>query len=283
MPATFLRFTLVSVLFLSFISQAKADCVDTVLLKINPVQCYGLRNGSIEILEVAGGISPFYYSLDGSSYSTRPLFDLLWAGEYVLHVRDSSGCVKKFQLLVPEPDELKVKLSISDTSVVAGEIIQLKATVMPAGSVLTAIQWRPPDMFTAQHQLSQIIRAIKDTDFAIEVTNANGCEARDNLSMVVEKTNLYFPNIFSPGSNQNNYFTLFSGEGVSQIRLLRVYNRAGQLMFEQRDFQPNDPLRGWNGKAAGRLAAAGVYTWAAVVEFADGHQEQFSGNVTLMN
>lgn len=260
----------------------RAGCVDSVHIKVIPVQCNGLRNGVIEIIEIFGGEAPFYFSIDGQTYSTRPIFDLLWAGEYSIFVRDASGCVQEYQILVPEPPEFKVDISITDTSIVAGEWIQMRATVSPAGSTLTAIEWRPPNLFILQNQLLQTVRVSEDTDFAVEVRNTNGCVARDNLFVPVAKTNLYFPNVFAPNSNQNNFFTLFAGEGVARVVRLQVYDRGGNLVFEKHDFLPNDPLKGWNGKWHGRPAPTGVYPWVAQVEFLNGNQRQFAGNVTLI-
>ena len=261
----------------------RADCVDTVLLNITPVQCFGLRNGVIEVTEVIGKNPPYYFSVDGQSFSTRPIFDLLWAGEYVLYVRDATGCVKEFPALVTEPEELQVDLDVNDTSIVAGELFQIKATVYPPETTLSAILWRPPALFPVQHQLVQSVRIADNTDFAIEVRNSNGCIARDNLSVAVEQTNIFFPNAFNPNSNQNNYFTLFAGEGVGRILYLRVYSRGGQLVYENRNFQPNDPLMGWNGKWRNRIAPPGLYIWAASVELLDGTQKNYSGGVALVN
>lgn len=260
----------------------QAGCVDSVHIKVKPVQCYGLRNGVIDITEIFGGQAPFYFSLDGQSYSTRPTFDLLWAGDYNLYVRDSTGCVTILSVLVPQPEELKVKISLLDTATVVGEWVQLKATVYPPGSVLTDIKWRPPALFPTQNQLTQIARFTEDTDVFVEVRSKDGCIARDILTVQVEETNLYFPNVFRPGSEQDNYFTLFAGDGVERVLLLQVFNRNGSMVFEKRNFLPNDPLIGWDGKWHGQLAPAGVYVWAAQVVFLDGKRHRFSGSVTLL-
>jgi hypothetical protein len=278
----FLRLSALFFFLTVFGTALRANCTDSVHVTVRPVQCHGLRNGVIEIKEIFGGVHPFFFSLDGQSYSTRPEFDLLWAGEYVLYVRDSTGCVQTYAVLVPEPEELKVRISVSDTSVVAGESVYVNATVTPPGTALTAINWRPPALFTAPNNLQQYVRLLENTVLAIEVRNADGCIARDQLSMTVEQTSLYFPNVFNPLSNQNNYFTLFAGQGVSHIVSLQVYDRIGNLVFERRNFMPNDPLLGWNGKWRGRLAPSGVYPWVGQVEFADGKHRQYSGNVTLL-
>lgn len=272
---------LLSALSVSF--WASANCVDSVHINVKPVQCFGLRNGVIEVIEVTGQHPPYYFSLDGQTFSTRPVFDLLWAGEYILYVRDSTGCVREFPVLVPEPEELKVDLDVNDAYIVAGEQFQIKATVYPPNSNLTAIQWRPPALFPVQHQLAQLVSIAENTDFAIEVRNTDGCIARDNLTVPVEQATLYVPNAFSPGSNQNNYFTVFSGEGVARVIYLQVYSRGGHLVFENRNFQPNDPLMGWNGKWRSRPAPAGYYIWIAEVEYLDGDRKRMSGGVALVN
>ena len=274
---------LILILLLSVSFWGRANCVDTVLLNVKPVQCFGLRNGMIEVTEVHGYYPPFYFSLDGQTYSTRPVFDLLWAGEYLLHVRDSTGCVRIFPVRVTEPEELKVDLDVNDSSIKAGEQFQIKATVYPSTSQLTAILWRPPALFPDPNHLIQTVSVAEDTDFAIEIRNANGCIARDNLSVAVEQTNLYIPNAFSPGSNQNNYFTPFSGEGIKRVVYLQVYGRGGYLIFENRNFQPNDPLMGWNGKWRNRLAPPGYYLWMAEVEYLDGSRERLKGGVALVH
>lgn len=282
MPNVLLRFTLFFLLFQSSFGALHAGCIDSVHWEVQAVKCNGLRNGVIEIVKVYSEQPPFYYSLDGQSYSTRPVFDLLWAGEYTLYVRDATGCEQVYNVLVPEPEKLQVSLSIDDTSVVAGSWIQVTATVSPSGANLAAISWRPPGLFAVQNKLVQEIRLVEDTDIAIEIRNQNDCIARDNLSITVEQTNVYFPNVFAPGSSQDNYFTLFAGEGVERIALLQVFDRSGSMVYEKRNFYPNDPQSGWNGKWRGRQAPPGVYPWVAKVEFLDGNTRQFSGSVTLI-
>lgn len=283
MPSGFTRLALFLAFFFFTAAIARAGCVDSVHIKIRPVQCHGLRNGAVEVIEVFGGDAPYYFSIDGKSFSTRPVLDLLWAGEYTLYVRDASGCIQQYQVLVPQPEEFRVKLSVNDSSIVAGEWIQIKATVYPAGSAIAAIEWRPPGMFVFQDQLTQAVRVMEDTEFSVEVRNTNECTAFDQLTVPVAQTNLYFPNVFNPRSNQDNYFTLFAGQGVARIVVLQVFDRGGSLVFEKQNFLPNDPLKGWNGKWRGQLAPSGVYPWVAKVEFLNGNQHQYSGNVTLLS
>ncbi len=266
-----------------FICQrAAADCVDSIKWSVDPVQCNGLRNGILHIDSVFGGEPPYYFSLDGQSFSTRPSFDRLAAGAYNLRVKDNTGCTKEWAVLVTEPELLQVKLRTTDTLVVSGALFSLVAEVVP-NVPLQSITWRPPDLFPFPDNLVQTLSIQQNTTFAIEIQNEAGCIARDQVMVNVEETNLYFPNIIKPSSNQDAYFTLFAGEGVLRIGLLQIFSRAGDLVFERTAFSPNDPLKGWNGRANGKTVQTGVYPWRAVIEYLDGQVKHLWGTVTVVN
>lgn len=278
-----LRLLPVAALFLWFQQNAFAACVDSVRLNVTSVQCYGLRNGKIVVDTVFGGEKPFFYSLDGQSFSTNPTLDLLWPGSYTLYVRDASNCVRSWPVVVPEPEELVVHLYADKDTTVAGEPVELKAVVTPEGVAISAIEWRPPSLFPQQDSLMQRAVIAEPTTFAIEVRTADGCIARDQATVEVEKINVYFPNVIKPGSNQDAYFTAFAGEGVARIVTMQVYSRGGGLVFERTDFAPNDPLKGWNGRWQGKYVQPGVYPWTAVVEYVGGKQKRINGTVTVVN
>ncbi len=278
-----LRLFPAALLFVWFQRNAVAGCVDSIRLEVKSVQCYGLRNGVVRVDTVFGGEKPFFYSLDGHSYSTNPTFDHLWPGDYVLYIRDASNCVRQWPVTVTEPEELLVQLFTGKEVITAGESLELKAVVTPEGVSLQAVEWRPPDLFQRQDSLLQSVQISETTTFAVEVQTKNGCIARDQATVVVEKINLYFPNIIKPGSNQDAFFTVFAGEGIRRVVTMQVYSRGGGLVFERRDFAPNDPIKGWNGRWQGKYVQSGVYPWSVVVEYQDGKQELFRGSVTVVN
>lgn len=263
-------------------TESRAGCIDSIHLTVQPVQCYGLRNGEIEVDTVFGGVRPFYFSSDGQSFSTRPVFESLWAGQYVIIVRDATGCIWQTPVYVPEPEELTVKLTASDTLIDAGAQVELKAQTAPDNIALKQVDWRPSSLFNTQNELTQLVQLFETTTIAIEIRDKSDCVARDQVTVNVEHATVYFPNIFRPGSNQNAYFTVYAGEGVARVLSLTVYSRGGGMVFERTDFEPNDPIKGWNGRWRGKYVQPGVYPWLAVVEFLDGTQQQFHGSVTLM-
>lgn len=259
------------------------SCGDSVEVSITPVSCHGLRDGSIRVTLVEGGAPPYHYSIDNQNFTTNPLFERLWAGDYTLWVRDDSGCVWSKNVVLPEPQLLEVKLNVGKTKVKSGEVFQIDVDVLPLGQEVVKITWRAPDVLLLQDVFDQKVSIENTTTFAVEIANSSGCIARDQATVEVERTDIFFPNIFKPGSNQDSYFTAYAGEGVKTVRSLAVYNRWGVKVFENIGFPPSDPFQGWNGRFEGKLAQSGIYLWVAEVEMLDGSLRQLRGDVTLVS
>lgn len=120
--------------------------------------------------------------------------------------------------------------------------------------------------------------------YSLTVLDSNGCWATDDRLVIVTRGRRVFaPNIFAPQSHDGNErFVLYGGPDVDEIALLRVFNRWGTLVFENRNFAPNDTSAGWDGNLRGRPAESSVYIWHAEIRFRDGMTETFRGDVTLV-
>lgn len=111
----------------------------------------------------------------------------------------------------------------------------------------------------------------------------SGCssEAAISVSVKEEARSVYIPNVFSPnGDGFNDVFTVFGGKAVEEIRLLRVFNRWGGLVYEGKEFTPG--TTGWNGDFHEKPMNPGVFVYLAEVLWADGEVELLSGDVTLV-
>ena len=59
-----------------------------------PPTCNGDSNGSITLSSVSGGVAPYTYSIDGSTYQAGLTFTGLANGTYTTYVKDANGCVR---------------------------------------------------------------------------------------------------------------------------------------------------------------------------------------------
>lgn len=101
--------------------------------------------------------------------------------------------------------------------------------------------------------------------------------------VVVNKTRVAMvPTGFSPNGDQTNDRLLVHGQDGTVVRSFRVFDRWGELLFEDADFAVNDKSRGWDGSYRGDASNPGVYVWSLVVEYKDGVKEALSGHTTLI-
>lgn len=167
--------------------------------------------------------------------------------------------------------------------VIAGALAELRARTLPAGFVPANIIWSPAALFPQPQSLVQQVALEETTLFTIEIQNENGCpDTAQWLVRVNRDRHIYAPNAFSPGSAHNGAFTLYGNESVQEIRLLRIFNRWGELVFERHHIPHSDPSAGWDGSFKGRLLTPQVFVWVAEIVFQNGQSQQIEGDTTIV-
>ncbi len=75
---------------------------------INPVSCWGIYDGSVEVVSVGGAVAPFTYAWTGpGTYTgTGNLISSLYSGNYSVVITDDNGCAIVEDTYVTEPDQL---------------------------------------------------------------------------------------------------------------------------------------------------------------------------------
>lgn len=244
--------------------------------------CFGFSDGNISIGTPAGGLEPYSYSIDkGKSYSHNPVFNNLRNGHYELVVRDSTGCYNRpLSVDLEEPDSFTVKLGIVrlDEPVLPGEAVYLEAV---PGRPIVRTSWGPEPLNNCPACLQYTANPEETTVYTITVYDAEGCPASDSLLIAVQPR-IFTPNVIRPeGDNGNDRFSLFSIETLP-VKVLRIFDRWGELVFENTNFTTNDPAAGWDGMRSGKEAVPGVYAFKAIVEYVPGKQIQLEGDVTVV-
>jgi gliding motility-associated-like protein len=121
--------------------------------------------------------------------------------------------------------------------------------------------------------------------YTLTIQDANGCTGSDAVEVKVEKDRgVFVPTGFSPNADANNDLLVVHGVArmVRAITIFRVYDRWGELVYEDQDFGVNDLARGWNGQFRGKDCDPGVYVWYLEVLYNDGFTERLHGNTTLI-
>jgi len=245
------------------------------------VSCFGENDGSIRVQHLAGGLAPIEFSIDGQHFGTNPNFTGLGPGTYAVTVRDAQGCTWQTTAVLTQPKPFSVALTVSDTLIDLGQYLFLNAKVLPPNTILTDIRWIPDGIAWKPGSLNQKLKPEETAQYEVQVTDPFGCTASAALVVEVVNYGVYAPNAIMPGSVENGVFTLYAGPGIERVRLLRVFDRWGSLVFEKRGFAPNDPAAGWDGSLGSQPFRPGVFVWYAELEGKDGRVLIFNGDVTV--
>ncbi|MBV6428267.1 MAG: hypothetical protein KIPDCIKN_02793 [Haliscomenobacter sp.] len=241
--------------------------------------CFGDRSGAITLLGT-GGTPPYTYSLASSPFQPDNTFSNLPAGNYVVSVGDAQGCTAAVEVTLVQPDLLLVDAG-TDRLINLGEQIPLQA--IPS-SLPVAFSWAPADQLSCNSCAAPIAQPLRNVIFSVTVTDPNGCTAQDEVAVFVVKNRpLFIPNSFSPNADgTNDFFTIYGGLSARSIRLLRIFDRWGELLFEGKDIPLGSEPLGWDGTFRGEPLPSGVYVYYAEVDFIDGEVLPVKGDVSLV-
>ena len=254
--------------------------IESVLTSTTPPPCFGETDGTLTIDSVLGGTPPFDYSLDGTGFSSNPVFDLLEPGVYTLYITDENGCNFEQSVTVESPQELLLELG-PDREIDLGDSTSLQAQINLTDSF--TLVWSPvPD--TCSNCLTQTVSPQETTVYTATLQDSSGCTLTDRITVfVLTELPAYVPTGFSPnGDGNNDVFRPAFGPSVEWVEDLRIYDRWGNLVYRTGDFAPNDPARGWDGTYRGQVLNPAVFVWSMQVRLVTGEQVVRKGEVVLL-
>ena len=181
----------------------------------------------------------------------------------------------------PAPIELMVNLG-PDTTISFGDSILINA-VHNAAAVDT-FTWTPNIYLVTPGALETWVKPPVSLLYSIYLKDESGCEARDEILIQVKKERrVYIPNAIYPQSSTfNDMITVMGGAEVARVNFMRIFDRWGELVFENENFTAGDPTSGWNGKFHGEYVAPAVFVYVVEVLYIDGETEIFKGDVTVI-
>ena len=116
--------------------------------------------------------------------------------------------------------------------------------------------------------------------YSVAVYNACGTAYGNFIVSYSDCHRIYLPNVFTPyaTSEKNKTFYVQDVGDIKNVKLFMVFDRWGDMVFQARDIQPNDPALGWTGLNS----PPGVYGYYVEMEFQDNETYYTKGDVTLL-
>jgi gliding motility-associated-like protein len=249
--------------------------------------CFGINTGAIVVRrgDVTGGLGSYVFSVNDSTFkdpNKSGIFSNLKGREnYILYVRDEAGCVDSASAYIKGFPPLDLDAG-RDREIDLGDSTQTFVTTN--AYKLLNIKWSPKETVNCDTCESVWLSPFETTTYTVRATGPEGCEEKADVTVkIVGKRKIFVPNVFTPNDDgENDNFYPNTAKNVKKVNYLRVFNRWGALVFENKDFQANEQYNGWNGKHNGVVLSPDVYVWVMEVELRNGVIEVYKGDVTLM-
>lgn len=255
---------------------------ERVLVEVKP-SCLDAEDGRLSIAAIEGGTAPYLFSLNEGAFSNNSDFQNLSEGNYNLAVEDAQGCLWDTTITVSTAPVFDLDLG-ADQRIFLGDSIRLEPLLGLPAENIAGLSWSPSAGLSCTDCLNPSAAPTTSTAYRLELTDQYGCTSEASLRITVDsRVPVYIPDAFSPnGDGINDYFTVFTYTNIQRVKEMLIFNRWGETVFQMEDFIPNDPTTGWDGRARGQALNNGVYVYYILIEFLDGEEVIFKGDVTLM-
>lgn len=123
-----------------------------------------------------------------------------------------------------------------------------------------------------------------NTKYTVAAEDSNGCKNIADVQVIVicKNANVFVPNTFSPNGDGSNDIFYIRGKGLDRVKSIRIFNRWGEVVFEQQNFPVNNPAYGWDGKFKGNKPHPDVYVYQVEVFCDNSEIIRFEGNIALI-
>ncbi len=188
---------------------------------------------------------------------------------------DNGYCTQSFTQEIAV-SEVKFTSIMADTTINAGQTVQLTATTHSSYGSIQFLQWYDEQ----NNEIANEISFSKPTNITAVATDDYGCEAIATVNInVIYPEKLIIPTAFSPNRDgTNDLFRIPQREDIQSIEMY-VYDRWGKMIYHQ---APESRAEGWDGDFQGQAMPMGTYVYKASIEYKNGRVEQLSGNIMLL-
>ena len=265
-----------------YITDANSCLNDTVVVFNQPSQlistytadtviCFNDKTATANI-STTGGLTPYLYSFNTSSYTPQNTYTNLTQGVYTVIVKDSHDCKETVLLNVQGPTSaLDVVIEKKDVPCFETNTGYVKLTLQGG--------WPPYNYSWSNGMVGLEQNPIGETHTSFSLSDNKGCDV--NKAIDVDQLlccKAVVPNAFSPnGDGKNDVLRVLPISVVSSVKF-SIYDRWGKNVFTT-----NDLLQSWDGKLHGVDCELDVYFY--YLEYSCSFQKEKviqKGDITLI-
>jgi gliding motility-associated-like protein len=256
-------------------------------INIDSITCL-TRTGTIRVTSITNGTPPYKYSFPAgqpfTNFNGSLSLNNLIPGTHILTIQDERGCQIRDTVVFDSVSGLTVDLP-DLVEIELGESVQLIAITNKPTSQISQWNWSSgPKIFNNNSDILIDTPKISGT-YRVRVTDLMGCTSEDLVNVIVKKNiKIYIPNAFSPnGDGINDVFRIYSDDlKIEKVNYLRIFDRWGNMVHEEKDFTINGTQKGWNGTFKLLQMKPDVFVYSTEITLLDGSIIKKTGDVTLV-
>ena len=257
---------------------------ETVQLNTIDPPCFGINDGSIEVLDDNGNPFTNPYQIidsDGESISDQ---NMLAPGSYIFTGIGQNGCDILSGFVINDPLEIFLDLGL-DIVIEEGDTATISSSTNLVDDDISLYQWIVnQSMIDAPTYENLTLNPSGESLVNLTITDDDGCIVSDDIliSLIlteIPEVDVILPNIFNANTSS---FGIEPFSTIENVESFFVYDRWGNNVFAAENFDPLNDNKLWDGDYNGGQAMSGVYVYYLRYIDVNGQAEIVSGDVTLI-
>lgn len=269
----------------SFEAFAQGDLQDQVRgysISVNQPECFG-EFGQVTIMSSATDVS-YAAALDNDDFSTVSSFQDVTVGVHSVRIVDKSGEHTIDFRMMPEEDIGFDFVDVFPANCL-GENGRIVGAITGSGSSGAEYIGSGILVFESTEIGPTIDVNVDAGEYTLSAVLDDNIR-RDTILIVPSRScDVYIPNVIigSTLSGNNDQFQLFFDEGLTPFVLdYLIYDRWGNLVYEQNNFEAVGFDDWWEGDCLGSPCAVGTYVYLVIIDMGDDVILERKGTVNFL-
>jgi gliding motility-associated-like protein len=207
---------------------------------------------------------------------------------YKVYTKNTNCPRVEKQIKVSVLKNLPISISAKPTQIVAGSVSHLKVNINGSWD---SVRWSPTADMSCSKCDSTGASPLSSTYYKANVyysLNNKVCSSSDSVFIEVNpdcnKEDIIIPTGFTPNGDLLNDEFYPKGYALKEINDFKIYNRWGNQVYGNQNFNANDKRFGWNGRVdnSGEELQPGAYYYTIIAKCSNGKIINFQGEIILI-